>query len=212
MANESLKKLKDTLIVNKKYTGLNVNTDSLDKLRNSVNQMVDVMNGTRPGSPDSTAGNISGTTCGSFVYKKYTKSTVSLGELEDHVGTMPTEACTSVVAATCGCVGRTYANPCDCQNRITCNCNVRSACDCQTNSYCSCNWDRRCSCDNRFVLKGCKCNSRGCGSEMTTSCTCNNRTPCDCQYQVGPSCTGRTSQALCTCNGRCSCNTEKRFT
>ena len=61
MANESLKKLKDTLIQTKKYTGLNINTDSLDKLRTSVNQMIDVMNQTRPGGPNSATGNISGT-------------------------------------------------------------------------------------------------------------------------------------------------------
>ena len=212
MANESLKKLKDTLITTKKYTGLNVNADSLDKLRNSVNQMVDVMNGTRPGGPDSTFGNISGTTCGSFVYGKYARTTVSLGELEEHVSKMPSEACPAVVATTCSCVGRTYLNPCDCQNRITCNCDVRSACDCQTKTKCGCNWDGCCSCDNRGRLGGCRCNSRGCGAQQVTACTCDSRTPCDCQNQIGASCNGRTNQPTCPCNGRCSCNTEKRFT
>ena len=43
LANESLKRLKDTLIQTKKYTGLNINTDSLDKLRTNVNQMIDVV-------------------------------------------------------------------------------------------------------------------------------------------------------------------------
>ena len=211
MANESLKKLKETLITTKKYTGLNVNADSLDKLRNSVNQMVDIMNGTRPGGPETSAGNISGTTCSSFINSKYTKTTVSLGELTDHIGKLPTEACTAVVVGTCNCVGRTYLNPCDCENRISPNCVAREACTCQSNSYCSCNRDGSCSCDNRGVLSGCKCNDRGCGSQMTTSCSCNGRTPCDCQYQVGASCSGRTNQATCNCNGRCSCNTEKRF-
>ncbi len=116
-ANESLKSLKDTLIQTKKYTGLNINTDSLDKLRTSVNQMVDVMNQTRPGDPNATVGDISGTTCGSFVNTKYTKPTVSLGELEEHVSKMPIEACSSVVASVCSCVNRTFLSPCDCENR-----------------------------------------------------------------------------------------------
>ena len=66
LANESLKKLKETLIQTKKYTGLNINTDSLDKLRTSVNQMIDVMNQTRPVGPNVSVGDISGTTCGSL--------------------------------------------------------------------------------------------------------------------------------------------------
>ena len=140
LANESLKRLKDTLVQTKKYTGLNINTDSLDKLRTSVNQMIDVMNQTRPGNPNATSGNISGTTCGSFVNTKYTKPTVSLGELEEHVNKMPIEVCSSVVAAVCNCVNRTFLSHYGCENRTLCLCSIRELCGCHGRVYsCYCN-------------------------------------------------------------------------
>ena len=211
MANESLKRLKDTLIQTKKYTGLNINTDSLDKLRTSVNQMIDVMNQTRPVGPNASAGNISGTTCGSFVNTKYTKPTVSLGELEEHVNKMPIEACSLVVASVCSCVNRTFLSPCDCENRISCLCHSRDMCDCQGNTTsCPCN-GQGCDCNHRGWHK-CDCDDRGCTCNGQTTCSCNNRTICNCVENIGPSCNGRTNQPTCPCNGRCSCNTEKRFT
>ena len=206
MANESLKKLKDTLIQVKSYTGLNVNTDSLDKLRASANQMIDIMSQTRPGDPNSTTGNISGTTCGSFVNLKYTKPTVSLGELEEHINKMPIEACSSVVATVCNCVNRIFLSPCDCQNRTLCDCQSRTACECYNRTLtCSCHGD----CEYRKV--GCRCKSR-CGCNSRDAPLCGSRTACSTVNATAYTCSGRISQPLCPCNGRCSCNTEKRFT
>ena len=207
LANESLKRLKDTLIQTKKYTGLNINTDSLDKLRTSVNQMTDVMNQTRPGDPNTTVGNISGTTCGSFVNTKYTKPTVSLGELEEHVNKMPIEACSSVVAAVCNCVNRTFLSPCDCENRTLCLCSIRELCNCHGRTY-SCNCKGDCSGNARVSCEcrsRCECNARGYSD-------CPSRTACEWLNAAVYTCSGRENQPLCPCNGRCSCNTEKRFT
>ena len=207
MANESLKKLKETLIATKKYTGLNVNTDSLDKLRNSVNQMVDVMNQTRPGGPDTTAGNISGTTCGSFINSKYTKTTVSIGELTEHINKMPSEACSAVVTNVCNCVNRTYYDPCDCNNRTLCLCQDRTACGCHSRTL-ECDCRGTCSGKGRM---GCECKSR-CNCNGRGVSNCPGRTTCDVLNGAAYTCSGRLNQPLCSCNGRCSCNTEKRFT